>query len=60
MDLCLKINIFGEIDHVMAYKEHYEAPAMELIGVEQGYVVCTSGGTEPFTEGGNYGDNLFN
>ena len=44
----------------MKHKEHYEAPAMELIGVEQGYVVCTSGGTEPFTEGGNYGDNMFN
>ena len=44
----------------MMHKEYYEAPAMCLIGVEQGYAVCTSGGTEPFTEGGSYGDNLFN
>ena len=44
----------------MKHKEYYEAPAMQLIGVEQGYVVCTSGGTEPFTDGNNYGEGLFN
>lgn len=43
-----------------AEKQFYQAPAVQVIGVEQGYAVCTSGGTEPFTDGGNYGDNLFN
>ena len=51
---------FRKKNQDMTHKEHYDAPAMLLIGVEQGYVVCTSGGTEPFTDGNNYGEGLFN
>lgn len=76
MDFWLKINIFGQrasddarlipIENQsatamkQAEKQFYQTPAVQVIGVEQGYAVCTSGGTEPFTDGGNYGDNLFN
>ena len=44
----------------MTHKEHYDAPAMQPVAMEQGYVTCTSGGTEPFTDGNNYGEGLFN
>ena len=44
----------------MTDKSIYEAPAMRLIAMEQGYVTCTSGGTEPFTDGNTYGEGMFN
>ena len=37
----------------------YEAPDLLLIEVEQESVTCTSGGTESFTDGNEYGNQFF-
>ena len=40
-------------------KALYEAPDLLLIRMEQEGVTCTSGGTESFTDGDEYGNSLF-
>ena len=40
-------------------KEFYEVPALFLIVMEQEGMTCTSGGTESFTDGNEYGNSLF-
>ena len=41
------------------HKEFYEAPLIHTILVAQEGIICTSGGTEDFGEGGSYGEGDF-
>ncbi len=40
-------------------KQIYEAPLVEFFEVAQESVICASGGTEQFGNGGSYGDDDF-
>ncbi len=40
-------------------KQFYEAPVTEVFTVAQERVICASGGTEQFRNGGSYGDEDF-
>jgi len=40
-------------------KQFYEAPSVEFFEVKQEGVICASGGTEQFRNGGSYEDDDF-